>query len=76
MASVLTASDLDLRREELGASADLTDLALRLAERTAPLLGRAPVRPTAKALLSTDGGVCPDDGATLVFDPWSPAHAR
>src|SRR2546427_2821970 len=24
---------------------------------------------------STDGGVCPDDGAPLVFDPWSP-HAH
>src|SRR5207248_919142 len=31
---------------------------------------------TAKALLSVDGGVCPDDGTTLAFDPWSPAEHR
>jgi hypothetical protein len=30
-----------------------------------------PPVPVAKALLSTDGGVCPEDGATLAFDPWS-----
>ena len=29
-----------------------------------------------KALLSMDGGVCPDDGAPLEFDPWSPAEHR
>src|SRR2546430_12133636 len=34
-----------------------------------------PPVPTAKALLSVDGGVCPDDATTLAFDPWSPdAH--
>ena len=71
---MLTASDLDLRRETLSESADLRGLARRLAERAAPLLERAPVRPARKALLSKDGGVCPDDGASLAFDPWSPAR--
>ena len=43
----------------------------RLAERAAPLIARPPAVPTHKALLSADGGVCPDDGAALEFDPWS-----
>ena len=73
---MLTASDLDLRREALNESADLRGLASRLAERAAPLLERAPVRPARKALLSTDGGVCPHDGAALTFDPWSPGAHR
>ncbi len=73
---MLTASDLDVRRELLGASPDLGALARRLAERAAPLMSRRPVRPAHKALLSTDGGVCPDDGATLAFDPWSPGAHR
>jgi len=30
----------------------------------------------AKALLSQDGGVCPDDGSALAFDPWSPEAHR
>ena len=29
-----------------------------------------------KALLSVDGGFCPDDGTVLAFDPWSPAEHR
>ena len=73
---MLTASDLDLRRETVGASADLGELARRLMQRAAPLLERAPFQPTHKALLSTDGGVCPEDGATLIFDPWSPDRHR
>jgi hypothetical protein len=73
---VLTASELDVRRELLGASPDLGGLARRLAERVAPVMSRQPVRPAHKALLSADGGVCPDDGATLTFDPWSPGGHR
>jgi hypothetical protein len=74
-AAVLSPADLELRREVIGGSADLAALARRLAEGAAPLLALAPVVPSAKALLSADGGVCPDDGTTLAFDPWSPdAH--
>jgi hypothetical protein len=73
---VLTASDLDLRREAVSASADLSGLAQRLSARATPLLERAPLRPAHKALLSTDGGVCPDDGTLLTFDPWSPSRHR
>jgi len=43
--------------------------------RNAPLLERPPIIPQVKALLSRDGGVCPEDGTLLIFDPWSPdAH--
>ena len=73
---MLTASDIDNRREQVGTSTDLTALAHRLAERTAPVLERAPVRPPHKALLSTDGGVCAEDGTALAFDPWSPTTHR
>lgn len=40
------------------------------------LLREAPPVPAVKALLSRDGGVCPEDGATLRFDPWSPDRHR
>ena len=73
---MLTADQLDARRELLGSSPDLGALARRLAERAAPLLARLPDVPAAKALLSADGGICPDEGAPLVFDPWSPAAHR
>jgi hypothetical protein len=73
---VLSAAELDVRREVIGASADLAALARRLAHGVAPLLARAPVIPSAKALLSADGGSCPDDGSPLSFDPWSPAAHR
>jgi len=73
---VLSAAELDVRRELLGESGDLAALARRLAERAAPLLARMPVIPSHKALLTADGGACPDDGTPLEFDPWSPAAHR
>ena len=35
-----------------------------------------PIVPDQKALLTTDGGFCPEDGAALTFDPWSPTEHR
>ncbi|HSJ75128.1 MAG TPA: heparinase II/III family protein, partial [Gemmatimonadales bacterium] len=32
--------------------------------------------PKAKALLTADGGVCPEHGVRLEFDPWSPTEHR
>jgi hypothetical protein len=64
------------RRRELRASADLLDLAARLGRLLEPLTQRPLVLPSAKALLSRDGGVCPSDGARLVFDPLSPKTHR
>ena len=71
----MTTEELAARREQIAAAPDLVALLAHLTERAAPLLGRLPPVPESKALLSTDGGVCPEDGAGLVFNPWSPtAH--
>lgn len=55
----------------LPADPDRARLLETLRQRAAPLLARAPLIPRVKALLSRNGGVCPDDGAPLRFDPWS-----
>ena len=60
----------------LAVSPDLTALLATVRRRVAPLLARPPIIPAVKALLSMDGGVCPDDGAPLAFDPWSPERHR
>ena len=73
---MVTAEELAARRTVIGGSADLQRLLAHLRERAQPLLERLPAIPEHKALLSIDGGVCPDDGATLTFDPWSPAAHR
>lgn len=68
--------ELEQRKEEITASADLSGLLARLAERARPLLDRMPMVPRSKALLSSDGGICPDDHAPLVFDPWTSERHR
>ena len=73
---MLIASELDVRQALLAGSGDLTALARHLAERAARVIARRPPIPRVKALLSMDGGVCPDDGAALEFDPWSPREHR
>jgi len=73
---VVTAERLAERRSAIDASVDLRALRDRLTERAGPVLERSPVIPAAKALLSQDGGVCPDDGSALAFDPWSPEAHR
>ena len=73
---MLTADQLASRREAIAGSADLRALLDTVGRRAAPLLARAPDIPRAKALLSSDGGRCPEDGTTLDFDPWSPQAHR
>ncbi len=73
---MVTAEELAARRAQIAAAPDLTALLAHLTERAAPLLARLPPVPESKALLSTDGGVCPEDGAAFVFDPWSPTAHR
>ncbi|HEV8265536.1 MAG TPA: hypothetical protein VGQ06_11335, partial [Gemmatimonadales bacterium] len=75
---MVTAEELVARRQAIAGSADLQALLAHLHERARPLLERPspPPIPEHKALLSTDGGICPDDGAALTFDPWSPAAHR
>ncbi|HEX9393904.1 MAG TPA: hypothetical protein VF923_04575, partial [Gemmatimonadales bacterium] len=73
---MVTAEQLAARRAVIAAAADLQALEARLVERAGPVLARLPVIPEHKALLSQDGGVCPDDGTALAFDPWSPSAHR
>ena len=73
---MVTAEQLAARRAVIAAAADLQALQARLVERAGPVLARLPVIPEHKALLSQDGGVCPDDGTALAFDPWSPSAHR
>lgn len=68
--------ELERRRGEVEQSADLRELRARLTERAGPVLARMPPIPAVKALLSADGGICPDDGTMLLFDPWSPDRHR
>jgi Heparinase II/III-like protein/Carbohydrate family 9 binding domain-like len=73
---VVTAEELVARRAVIAGSPDLQALLAHLRDRARPVRERPPVIPEHKALLSADGGVCPDDGAGLAFDPWSPAAHR
>lgn len=70
---MLTGEAIVRRREIIAKSADLQASLQRLGRRVAPVLERSPQIPTGKALLTADGGVCPDDAVALEFDPWSPA---
>ena len=73
---MVTAEQLAARRTVIGGAPDLRALLAHLTERAAPVLASLPAPPAAKALLSSDGGVCPDDGSELTFDPWSPTTHR
>ena len=73
---MLTGEELNARRELIRSAPDLAALLGRLEERAQPVLQRMPVVPRAKALLSVDGGVCPDDATRLEFDPWNPGSHR
>jgi hypothetical protein len=75
---VVTAEELAARRRAIAGSADLQALLAHLRDRARPLVepSALPAIPEHKALLSTDGGVCPDDGAALAFDPWNPTAHR
>lgn len=67
---MVTLEDLELRRERVNESADLTALEQQIAERAGRILGEMPVVPGEKALMSRAGGTCPQDGTALGFDPW------
>lgn len=69
---MVTAEEIEARKEIVESSDDLRGLLERLTVRAEPLLTRRIVIPEIKALLSADGGVCPKDQAPLLFDPWSP----
>lgn len=72
---MLSFDALTARRALIEESPDLVALRDHLVDRARPVLEQMPPVPRVKALLSRDGGTCPNDGAQLLFDPWSPdAH--
>ncbi len=73
---MLSADQLESRRRVVGESADLSALAARLASRAQLFLERPLEPPALKAQLTADGGVCPDDGSPLEFDPWRAGSHR
>ncbi len=73
---MLTGEELATRRSEVAEAPDLSAALAALQSRVSRLLVEPPPLAERKALLSTDGGVCGDDGAALVFDPWSPSQHR
>jgi heparinase II/III-like protein/cellulose/xylan binding protein with CBM9 domain len=73
---VVTAEEVALRAEVVRGSDDLRGLFTWLRARAGPVLERMPIIPEQKAQLTTDGGLCPDDGTLLAFDPWSPSAHR
>ncbi len=74
---MLTEAELEgLRAALREGNPDLTRYVATLDRRAAPLLARVPPIPAVKALLSRDGGTCPDDHSPLAFDPWSPERHR
>ncbi len=73
---MVTAEQVAARRRVIAASPDLQRLRDHLTRRAEPLLERLPTVPAVKALLSVDGGICPQDGTALTFDPWSPGAHR
>jgi len=77
MRSLIVSLDaLERRRPELAASPELAALRARLRSELDDIAARPLYIPEAKALLSRWGAACRDDGAELVFDPWSPQGQR
>jgi heparinase II/III-like protein len=74
--AVLSRDELIEREKVIGRAPDLIALRDRLIQRAAPVLERMPPVPEFKSLLTADGGLCPEDGTRLVFDPWSPTVHR
>ncbi len=73
---MLTADELSQRRSDISSAADLAGGVATIERRLARLLEEPPRFPETKAMLSVDGGVCPDDATALTFDPWSPEDHR
>jgi hypothetical protein len=69
---MLTMDELGTLRAGLADDPDRARLLSTLRNRARQTIASMPHVPRVKALLSRDGGFCPDDGAGLRFDPWSP----
>jgi hypothetical protein len=75
-AAVVTPESLEARAAQLSGQAELAALLEGMRQRSARTVREMPPVPQEKALLSQDGGVCPEDGSRLVFDPWAPEAHR
>ena len=73
---MVTADELSARARLVNDSPGLRALLEHLRQRAQPVLERMPAVPEHKALISIDGGVCPEDATALTFDPWSPTEHR
>jgi hypothetical protein len=73
---MVVGEEIEARREEIAGSPELSAQLERLIEQSRHFLEQQPRVPRWKAQLSIDGGVCPKDGAPLVFDPWHPESHR
>ncbi|HEU5154222.1 MAG TPA: hypothetical protein VFU03_05810, partial [Gemmatimonadales bacterium] len=73
---MVVAEEIEARREEIAGSPDLSAQLERLIELALRFLEQRPRIPQWKAQLSSDGGVCPQDGSPLSFDPWHPESHR
>lgn len=73
---VATTTELAARRQAIARSPVLLALSARLRGLLQPVLDRPLYIPERKAMLSQDGGACPDDGSRLEFDPLSPEEHR
>jgi hypothetical protein len=71
---VVTADEIAARRQIIAGSPALQAALDHQRERARPAIDSMPPIPRHKALLSSDGGVCADDGTALTFNPWSPAE--
>jgi hypothetical protein len=72
---VVTIEEIEARKVA-AATGDLRILLDRLVARAEPVVARMPAIPRVKAVLSKDGGVCPQCSAPLDFDPASPDRHR
>ncbi|MEE8135071.1 MAG: heparinase II/III family protein [Gemmatimonadales bacterium] len=73
---LLNEVEQERRKREIRGSTDLQHLSRRMRAHLGPVLdGSIPDIP-GKARLSRKGGVCPNDGTRLAFDPLNPTHHR
>ena len=72
---MVTIETLEARRA-LADTGDLAALKARLIERAQPLIDRLPPLPEIKATMSASGGVHPETGEQLEFDPYRPHEHR
>lgn len=73
---MLNGPELDQLATHLEHDAELRQLLETIRTRVTPFRNGSLVPPRLKALLSRDGGICPDDGTQLDFDPFNSKEHR